>query len=417
MLIKWRKFSKNLPSLLTALALAVTVWIVAVTAADPTEDRQYPKVIPIEIVGQDLALVITSDLPNSETITLNAPQSVWDALLSQQSPVRAIVDISGLGAGTHIVDVQVQVTERPVQVVNYVPRTVSITLENLMSRKLPVNLVTQGDPAVGFQAGIPKMDFEESTITGPASQVNRVAEIRAILNINQAYESISRTLNLVALDANENAIQEVTLSPDRITVEQEINQRYGYRNVIVSVQVEGQVANGYRMTNISVFPLAVTVFSADPQIVNDLPGYVQTVPLDLSGLNDDVDISLPLDLPEGVSVVGDRTTVLVRVSVAAVQSSLTVANIPVEVIGLPSNLKAVLAPETVTIILSGPLPILDQVTKDKIRVVLDLTNYEIGTYQLKPVVELNLNEISVTSIQPEMIDFEIINAPPPTPGG
>lgn len=417
MLDKWRKLSKNLPSFFTALALAVTVWIIAVTASDPTQDRQYPNAIPIEVVGQDVSLVLTSDIPNSESVTINAPQSVWNDLLSQQSPVQAIVDISGLGAGTHIVDVQVQVAARPVQVVTYSPRTVSVTLENLVSRKLPINLVTQGEPAVGFQVGTPKLDFEEATINGPASQVNRVSEIRAVLNINQSYENISRTLNLVALDSNENTIQEISLSPDQVNVDLVINQRYGYRNVIVSVQVEGQVANGYRMTNISVFPLAVTVFSADPQTVNDLPGYVLTVPLNLSGLKDDVDISLLLDLPEGVSVVGDRTTVLVRVSVAAIQSSITIANIPVEVTGLPSNLQANLAPENVTVILSGPLPILDTITISDIRVYLDLTNFEIGTYQLKPVVELTNSEITVTSIQPELIDFEIVNAPPATPGG
>src|SRR5665648_333093 len=114
MLDKLRKLSKNLPSFFTALALAITVWIIAVTASDPTQDRQYPNTIPIEVVGQDVGLVLTSDIPNSESVTLNAPHSVWNGLLSQQSPVRAILDISGLGAGTHIVNVQVQVAARAV---------------------------------------------------------------------------------------------------------------------------------------------------------------------------------------------------------------------------------------------------------------------------------------------------------------
>jgi YbbR domain-containing protein len=183
------------------------------------------------------------------------------------------------------------------------------------------------------------------------------------------------------------------------------------------VKVEGQVADGYRMTNISVFPLAVTVFSPNPDIINELPGFVQTKPINLSGLKDDIDISMLLDLPDGVSVVGDKTTVLVRVSVAAVQSSLPVANIPIEIIGLPANLKAVLAPETVTLILSGPLPELDQIKISDIKVTLDLTDYKIGTYQLQPMVKLMLGETTVTSVQPEFIDVQIITAPPPTPVG
>ena len=97
-------------------------------------------------------------------------------------------------------------------------------------------------------------------------------------------------------------VDNVTLTPNKVEVTQSIDQRYGYRNVIVSVDVQGEVANGYRLTNLSVFPLAVTVYSSNPQIVNDLPGYVLTRPLNLNGINDDVDITLQLDLPDGVLV-------------------------------------------------------------------------------------------------------------------
>jgi YbbR domain-containing protein len=281
---------------------------------------------------------------------------------------------------------------------------------------MQISLVTVGDPAVGYLAEDPVLETNQVTVTGPASQVNLVQEVRATLDINQAYDNINRTINLLALDASENVIEDVNLSPERITVEQDINQRYGYRNVVVTVQVEGQVADGYRLTNTSVFPPLVTVFSSDPQVVNELPGYVNTVPLNLSGLKDDVDISLPLNLPEGVSVVDDRTSVLVRLSVAAVQSSLPLANVPVEVIGLSPLLSAKLSPQSVTIILSGPLPLLDAINYDDIRVVIDMTDYEVGTYQLEPVVELVPGEITVESIQPEVINIEVIIAPTPTPG-
>ena len=124
-----------------------------------------------------------------------------------------------------------------------------------------------------------------------------------------------------------------------------------------------------------------------------------------------------MDLPDGVLVVGDDRTVLVRVSIAAVQSSMPIANIPIEVIGLPENLKAVLAPELITLLISGPLPVLDELNQDDIRVILDLTDYQVGTYQLEPVVELPTDEITVVNIQPEIIDVEVIIAPTPTPGG
>ena len=114
----------------------------------------------------------------------------------------------------------------------------------------------------------------------------------------------------------------LTLDPADVTVTQPITQKYGYRNLVVKVVVKGQVANGYRVTNVSSYPAVVTVFSVDPDLVSNLPGYVETEPLDITGLKDDVDVLLPLALPLGVSVVGENMT-QVQVGIAAIESSLT----------------------------------------------------------------------------------------------
>lgn len=413
----FRYLRKVFPTFITALVLSITVWIIAVTASDPAENRSFPRNIPIEVVGQDPNLVLTNDLPGNVSVVLNTPQSVWNSIISSQSPIRAVVDLSGLGAGNHLVDLQIQVNVRPVKIVSYSPRAVTINLESLSSKVMPLNLIVRGDPAIGYQAEEPELGINQVTITGPISQVERVAELQSVMDINQAYEDITRILNIVAIDQNGMVVDNVTLSPDRVEVFQEINQRYGYRNVIVSVNIEGQVADGYRLTNIAVFPLAVTVYSSNPQIVNDLPGYVQTAPINLDGLKDDVDISLLLDLPDGVNVVGDQRTVLVRISIAAVQTSAPIANIPIEIIGLPENLTAILAPELVTLVISGPLPIIDSLRAKDIRVYLDLTDFVEGTYQLQPMVELPFDELMLDNIQPELIDIEVIIAPTPTPGG
>jgi len=157
----FRKVKKSLPTFITALVLAITVWIIAVTASDPAENRSYPRNVPIEIVSQDTNLVMTSDLPSNVSIVLNTPQSVWASILSAQAPVRAVVDLSGLGAGTHTVDLQIQVNIQPVKVISYSPRAVSIKLEALASKSIPLNLVIRGEPAIGYQAEDPILSTEE----------------------------------------------------------------------------------------------------------------------------------------------------------------------------------------------------------------------------------------------------------------
>jgi YbbR domain-containing protein len=85
----------------------------------------------------------------------------------------------------------------------------------------------------------------------------------------------------------------------------------------------------------------------------------------------------------------------------------------VELIGLDPRLEAQISPTTVDIILSGPLPLLDQLTTKDVRVFIDLTGLGIGTHQLDPQVEILIPEISVESINPTSI--EVVITPPQTP--
>ena len=410
-----RRAIKTLPTLLTAFLLALVLWIYAVTSTDPTESGTFGTPIPIEIIGQDPALIRMGELPTTLTLKLSAPRSIWGDLNNQPSLIRAIVDLSGMEAGTHVLPVQVQIGARPAQIESYTPATVEITLENLMTRTLPVNLAIQGEPAVGYQAETPALSNDSVTITGPEALVNQVDQVQAVLDVNLLQQSIVRTIPLKAVDATQSPVTGITLSPSEITVTQEITQRFGYRSVVVNVVVSGQVAQGYRLTNISVFPPAVTVFSADPSIVDSLPGYVQTEALDLTNATDDLDMFLDLSLPDGLSVVGGQETVLVRVGIAAIESSAAYSNMTVEVVGLSSTLKATIAPEQVTVIVAGPLPMLDQLTIDGIRVMVDVTGLTAGTYQLTPNVEIAIQNLRVESILPETVEVVISSALSPTP--
>ncbi|TLN28544.1 hypothetical protein FDZ74_00425 [bacterium] len=409
-----QRLLKYIPTFLTALVLAMAVWISAVTSTDPTQERQYAQPIPIETIGLDPGLMITNEPPAEINVVLSAPMSVWNQLNADSSTIRAVVDLSGLAAGTHSVDLQVQVSQRPVEIVSYAPRAITVTLEQLSTRSVPIKLVTHGDPAVGYEAGLPSLSQSSTVVSGPASLVERVQEVQALLDLTQVFETVSRTLTLQAVDANESPVNGLTLTPDRVTVTLPINQKGGYRNVVVKVVTSGEVANGYRLTNISVFPAAVTVFSSDPTAIANLPGYVETMPLDLSNVKDDLDISVTLNLPEGVSVVGDQT-VLVRVGIAAIQSSLPLSNQKINVIGLAPNLAATLSPQTIDLILSGPLPMLDALTEADVTISLDATGLARGTYQLEPKIEISIADVKVESVLPGTIEVTITNAPTPTP--
>lgn len=409
-----RQIVKIIPTLLLSIALAVAVWISAVTASDPVEERSYPLPVALEIIGQDPGLVITSEVPNQLSLVLKAPSSIWDKLINEPAAVRALVDLSGQRPGPVTLPVNVQVSLRPVEIKMYTPRSITLTLEVLSSRVFPIRLIRQGEPAIGFQMEEPVLGEKNVTISGPSSLVNRVQDVIATLTVGQAHETIKRTLLLQTVDANEQLVSGLSISPDRVLVEQAITQRGGYRNLVVKAIVIGQIGRGYRVTNISVFPPAITVFSNNPTLVSSLPGYVETTPLDLKSARDDIDVRLSLNLPAGVSVVGEPN-VQVQVGIAAIEGSLTVVGRKVVVTGLQPGFAAKVSPETVDVILSGPLPMLEKLEPADVRVIVDMAGQGIGVFQRLPRVSLLNSELIVDSILPSSLEVTITIAPTPIP--
>lgn len=413
-MLRW--ISVNYRTFLWAFALAMAVWIAAVTGADPDETRLLPDPVAVEVIGQDPTLVINSDIPKEVEISLRAPASVWKVLDADPSLVRVILDLSGLSAGEHTSELQIQVDARPVQILSASPKSVTFSLESLATRTLPVDITLSGQAAIGYQIGEASIDPVKVVVAGAQSQVQKVARTRVSVSLDGIRENVDRTLKVEALDDKGQAVDGITVTPESIHVSLPVSQQGGYRDVAVKVITTGRVASGYRLTDISVFPPVVTVFATNPDLVTNLPGVVETAPLDLQNAKDDIDTRLSLNLPEGVSIVGDQT-VLIQAGVSAIESSVTLAGEKVEIIGLENGLTAIASPLTVDVIVSGPLPLLDTLTRQDVRITVDLTGLTPGTHQVTPRIEVLISDVVVESILPNTIEvvISLTGAPTITP--
>ena len=411
--LRW--LAKNFGVLLTAFVLAVIVWVSSVIASDPNEERVLERLVPISILGQDSSLQIINEIPKNVTLVLRAPVSVWTQLNNDPQSVRAWVDLSNLGPGEYEVPVQVEIAPHLVRLVSQDPEQLDITLDSITTQIFPLNLIVEGSPPVGYQAQTPILVPTEVAVTGPVSQVSLVVEARLTLDITNADQTIITQQAPILLDAEGRTVTGLTVTPEKVTITQPITLLGGYRYVIVRAVSDGQVASGYRLTNIFVSPVGVVVFSSDPELVNDLPGYVETLPIDLTGKEDDFENLVELNLPPGISVVGDPK-VLVQVSIAAIESSLAIS-LPVEVIGLAPGQEASITPATVDVILSGPVPVLNTLSPTDVRVVVDLSGYEAGTYQFIPEVIILPEQVEKVSMLPSTVEVTITVALTPTQSG
>lgn len=404
----------NLGSLLLAFVLALAVWIVAVTNADPTETRELGP-IPIEYSGLRQGLLIIGDAPpTTGSVTVRAPLSVWEQIGVDN--VRLAANMGGLEEGAHELAVETSVDVRPAQISEWDPGSVFLTLERAATASLDIDVVAVGEPQLGYRTTSVSAAPERAVILGPLSQVEKVVTIVATVNVLERREDFEVEVPLTAVDGAGNVVESVELDPERTQVIVAVEPRERFRLVSVVPNLEGEellAEAGYRLTDVSVTPEVITVFSSDPTALQGLPGFVLTSLFDLSGATGDLERRLSLDLPQGVSPVEDQG-VLVKVSISPVEGTITASRL-VEVRGLTDGLYALLSPESVDIILNGPLPTLNSLQLEDVRVILDLLDLGIGIHQVPPLVIIAPTDVEHDPVFPSTIEVTITDEPPPTP--
>ncbi len=399
---------RNLPLMVLALILALLAWVVAVEEEDPTLEQRYPQPIPITPPEPPEGMLIVGEFNEHVQITIRAPESAWDSLKVED--LTASVDLTGLGAGSHQVPVQVTLNKQPSRVILFEPEYVTLELDARAERSVPVRVQIEGKPALGYLRRATTIDPSEVTVSGHSTYVAQIVEAFTSVSVQDANADIERELQLQPQDSEGQPVSHITLTPDVVNVRIPIELSSYYRLLPVKVVLEGQVAPGYRVTDISVEPPEVTVFG-NPNVLEALPGYIEA-PVDVEGAQADVIVRPALNVPPDVAVVSDQQ-VEVRVFIEAIQSSLTMEVTP-ELQGLRPGLTATVSLETVEVILSGPLPLLETLKTGDVRVVLDLFGLPRGTHQVEPQVVVP-EGLTAQSIIPVTVQVEIAVAPTPTP--
>jgi YbbR domain-containing protein len=374
-----RRIVDTIARAVLALILAALVWVVAIQADDPTLVNTYPVALPITRVNEPPGSLVYGQSADSARVTLRAPQSLWTQLSPDQ--FKAEIDLAGQPFGQLNVPVKVRVTNRAIEVVRADPATVDLRLESVADQNIPVRVTTTGEPALGYTAHPANATPAEVTVRGPASFVSRVVQVVGTVSVQGARQNVDQPVRLNALDKDGNPVGFITLAPESVQARVEVKQLGGFRDVAVKVVVRGQVAPGYRVSNVSVTPPIVTVFGSS-QAIDQSPGFLETTLITVTGAQDDVVERVALNVPGGISLLGDPS-VQVRVQVEAIQGGLTVQR-PLTIQGLPSGMDTRLSPETIDVVLTGPLPKLQSLNPDDVRVVLDLVSLGVGTHQVKP---------------------------------
>lgn len=407
--IVWRFVQQSVLSLrynwglgLLSLALAVSLWVFVTERENPTRTETVPGTIEVEAVNVPPELAVTSITPGSVRVRVSASESALADLGSED--FRATVDLSEATAQEVSLEVSVESSADRVEIEAAVPISVTVALENLTSRSVPVEAHPVGQLPAGFEMGELTVEPTEAVVTGPESLVLGVEAVDAEVSLTGVRTDLEQRATLRPRGVNDTVIEGLSVEPENATVSLEVVQVDFTIFSRVTPEITGQLAAGYNVTGVQVEPLFVSVSGPVEalQAIDAVAG-VPTEEVSIDGAQDDVTRTVALRLPEDVRT--DRPTVTVTVSVEPQVGQFAFSVAP-RVTGLAPELVADLSQTSVEVRLAGSYETLNALSAEEIGVTVDLSGLEVGTHSVAVQVQPPPDTI-VVGVTPAQLDITI----------
>lgn len=389
----------TLATFILALVLAFFIWMSASETEDPIRTRFLE--VPLEYVGlPSNTTLVDVDPRQTVQIRLEGP----DSALQTYSPedFSATVDLSQVPFGERVsVNINVTSTKPGAEISFITPEQVDVTLEQQVTRDIPVELDIRGSVARGHTQGEPLVEPSSIRVSGPASQVNELNFALATIFLNSTEESLveSSTPIFYDLAGRVASVSALDLSHNEVTVTIPVEESAGFADKLVTVVWTGEPAPGYRLLSVTADPPSVLVEGRPAQV--NLLTSVTTEPIDIDGLTESFQQVAVLDLPGGISVDPD-VNVTVNIEIEPILTTSSYNRVP-EARGMRPGYEAIVEPEQVRVVLFGPLPLLDSLAEEDVRVILDLFGLEPGRYSIVPDVDIPDRGIEIRSVQPSAV--------------
>ncbi len=398
-----RAMLRDFPLKAAAAIVAVVLWAVVAQSAPREVTVAFDGRVPVERPEVPAGVVLRGQL-GDVGVRLRGPEGVADRVAL--ADLKASVDLSGVDPARpepQEAPVRVAATDPRVKVLEVVPPTIAVRLERITSRQVAIQARLGNEPAKGTVAGDATFVPAEVTLTGAESVVAAVAAVYADVRFGDTAVDVIQSVQPTAVDASGQVVSGVAFDPAAVRVSIPVLPSATTRTVPVLWTVRGAAAAGYWISRIATDPVAVTLQGSAAAL--GALDYVETGPLDVTGISANRTVRVPLLLPDGVAALRQQEAV-VSLTVVPLTGSRPFPLVAVQVTGLASGLSADLDHRTVELMLTGTVGALAGVGAEQVTATVDASGKPAGTYVVDVQVRVPQGA-AIQIVQPAKVTLTI----------
>lgn len=398
-------FTKNWIVKIVCICIASILWFYVVSSQNTI--AKFPGELTIKAINTPSDLVAIYDAKTVE-IKVMAEPSVWQKLSAET--FSASVDLSGMTEGTHEVPVNVTTSISGVQIVQKTPDKILVTLEPLVTKEVPISKKIEGNAADGMVVGSVNFSANKAVIHGAKSLIEGITEVSAVITLNGESVNFSRSVHLAVFDDKNDEIKSIEISPSEVQADVAVVKGSNIKTVGIKANIVGLPKNNYFISNISVAPGVVDITGVRDTV--NATKYIETLPIDVSGITADLTKDTTIVLPDGISILSGNTTkvhITISISTNTTSKEIIVTNLT----AINHNFSSVtFDPASVKVVCEGNPTAISNLTSNDLSISIDLNGKQpdqngVITVALLPSNVHLPSDINVISLTPQTLQIRV----------
>jgi YbbR domain-containing protein len=291
----------NLRIKLLAVAAAAALWATVAYTENPTQTHTF------NIAGSEIqhtavpaGLILIGDLP-SVSVTVVGPADAVNTY-DPHTSLRVFANFAGLHQGLQRVPLQVTNINTAVTLRQPMP-SIEVRVDQLATVTATVTLDQLDSVPAGFHEVSAVIDPKQVSVAGPKSLLTSI-DAYVVVHLDSHQSFFQETPAVSVRDQSKKPIPGLLINPASVSVKITIQADAVTETKNAAWSLTGQPAPGYRVSNVTISPLGVSVTGLAATL--DTIQQIQSDPVDISNATADVIRTVALRLPAGIQDASPR---------------------------------------------------------------------------------------------------------------